>query len=344
MDVDESIESATVGEPSPACVASDEEDVATPFPTTASLSRYSPPVIEVESEPELEADTSVHGLFKVFSPLRRGARRSLHDDSSISMSRDTPLQPVHKKRRSFSPDREFSLDQLALFEQDSLESSPGLMSSPSVSKLERLQARPLKPLPVRDMGPAPNTRHRRLALSALVPPTGTVIEPEIKTARPVMQGAGQKEEAFQPRRFVLPPVRRASSAAYPKTSNTEDKANETGSSLDSEFNDASSPAMAYAKRQQVKTIRRCDGTDDFRSMTGASAMLKRDNEVRPSRKSDEGVRLERDTPRSKYLNAMGSRALGGFGDSEASGKILPCHRVKSDGLMRITWDTVCIRR
>ena len=33
--------------------------------------------------------------------------------------------------------------------------------------------------------------------------------------------------------------------------------------------------------------------------------------------------------------------LPGFGDSEADGKILPCHKVREDGLMRITPETVC---
>ncbi|KAF9505595.1 hypothetical protein BS47DRAFT_1306417, partial [Hydnum rufescens UP504] len=35
--------------------------------------------------------------------------------------------------------------------------------------------------------------------------------------------------------------------------------------------------------------------------------------------------------------------LPGFGDSEADGKILPCHEVREDGLMRITSDTVLAR-
>ena len=33
--------------------------------------------------------------------------------------------------------------------------------------------------------------------------------------------------------------------------------------------------------------------------------------------------------------------FGGFGDNEAHGKILPCHRVREDGLMRINPTTVC---
>jgi M-phase inducer tyrosine phosphatase len=36
-----------------------------------------------------------------------------------------------------------------------------------------------------------------------------------------------------------------------------------------------------------------------------------------------------------------SPGLPGFGDNEANGKILPCHRVREDGLMRINGQTVC---
>lgn len=85
--------------------------------------------------------------------------------------------------------------------------------------------------------------------------------------------------------------------------------------------DMSSPAQAYSKRQQVKTIRRCDGTDDFRPLTGAIAVVKRDINESPS---------------AKFMSA----GLPGFGDNEAHGKILPCHRVREDGLMRINPRTV----
>jgi M-phase inducer tyrosine phosphatase len=80
----------------------------------------------------------------------------------------------------------------------------------------------------------------------------------------------------------------------------------------------SSPAQAYAKRQQVKTIRRCDGTEDFRPLTGATAMVMKNS------------------PSSRFM-AVG---MPGFGDNEAHGKILPCHRVTEDGLMRISCQTV----
>lgn len=350
MDIDESFGSATASAPSPTCPLSAGSVDFTPFPSAASPPPPSS-AVDYDSEPELEieAQPALGGLFKNVSPARRGARRSLHEDSSMSMARsfdDSPAQPVQKKRRSFSPEPSVRRRQLALLEQDSLSSSPGLMSSPSVSKLERLQAKPLKALPLGHAEPplnANNKRPRRLALSAMIPPADLLLEESLKTARPIMQGEPEEDES-KVRRFPPPPVRRAFSAAYPAGMNLMHAADEadTSFSMDSDVNDVSSPAVAYAKRQQMKTIRRCDGMEDFRSRTGATAMLKREEEMRTSRKSPEGMPLERDTPRSKYLSAGGPRAsgLGGFGDNEASGKILPCHRVKEDGLMRITCDTV----
>jgi M-phase inducer tyrosine phosphatase len=35
--------------------------------------------------------------------------------------------------------------------------------------------------------------------------------------------------------------------------------------------------------------------------------------------------------------------LGGFGDNEAHGKVLPCHKVTEDGLMRVKPETVRMR-
>jgi M-phase inducer tyrosine phosphatase len=92
-----------------------------------------------------------------------------------------------------------------------------------------------------------------------------------------------------------------------------------GSSFDGP--DMSSPAQAYAKRQQVKAIRRRDGTEDFRPLTGATAMVQRDMFESPS---------------AKFMAA----GLPGFGDNETLGKILPCHRVREDGLMRVVPKTV----
>ncbi|KAI5899901.1 Rhodanese-like protein [Schizophyllum commune H4-8] len=92
------------------------------------------------------------------------------------------------------------------------------------------------------------------------------------------------------------------------------------SSEDSSFEgfDQSSPAQAYARRQQQRTIRRCDGTENFKPVTAATKV---------------GMQ---ESPSAKFLSA----GIPGFGDNEAAGKILPCHRVADDGLMRIKPDTL----
>ena len=121
-----------------------------------------------------------------------------------------------------------------------------------------------------------------------------------------------------------PPVRRAFSALLPPTMFT---APESDSSFDAEGPDMSSPAQAYAKRQQFKTIRRCDGTEDFRPLTAT-----------PAGAAASAMVINQDSPSAKFMAA----GLPGFGDNEAHGKILPCHRVTEDGLMRITPHTVSV--
>jgi M-phase inducer tyrosine phosphatase len=85
--------------------------------------------------------------------------------------------------------------------------------------------------------------------------------------------------------------------------------------------DYSSPAQAYAIRQQIKTktLRRCDGTDNFKATSTIGGMDISDS---PST--------------SRFLKA----GIPGFGDNESHGKLLPCHRVSEDGLMRIVPETV----
>jgi M-phase inducer tyrosine phosphatase len=278
-------------------------------------------------------------------------------DASISIHE----QPAPKKRRSVSPEieggapRRRSLPQrtLPLLDDTDVESSPAPIESPMVHKLERLNSKPaLRGLPLPSLN-ANHKRPRRPVFSAMVTPGD--IQGMLQSAYPKLEAqavddvparaaparaAGAVDEAPRPRpvRPVMPPVRRAFSAMIPTSVNPMEGSfeSEGETSLSA---DASSPAQAYAARQQVKTIRRRDGTDDFRSVTGATALLMRDDEARGERRREEKVCVaERDTPRSKYLSGGGK--LGGFGDNEAHGKILPCHRVREDGLMRITCKTV----
>ncbi|KAJ3733062.1 hypothetical protein DFJ43DRAFT_1038888 [Lentinula guzmanii] len=221
---------------------------------------------------------------------------------------ESPSAPQPKKRRSLTPDAP------RLVEDDS--SSPALPSSPAQRKLERKASGPLlasfsKPS-LQGLGnPSVNglKRPRRPALSAMVPPSDN----DFYSAYPPLKSANDKSGADR-----LPPTRRAFSAMLPPAPSSPLGESSGDSSFDMSA-DMSSPAQAYAKRQQMKTIRRCDGTDDFRPLTGATAMIMNES------------------PSAKFMVAGG---MPGFGDNETHGKILPCHRVADDGLMRITPETM----
>lgn len=301
-----------------------------------------------------------NSFFDALSSARPEHRLEDPNVSSVSSIVESPCQPFPKKRRSSSPDsKSLRRSHQHLFdEEDHGYTSSPAQSSPTVHKLERMASSSLlsnhkKPaglglgMPPAIALNANKKRPRRPALSAMIQPSEapTSNSPYPQSAFPVPSAAEASEE--QPQRPRLAPVRRAFSAMLPPS-----MVDLSLSSEDASFDqdpDMSSPAQAYAKRQQVKTIRRCDGTDDFRPITGATALIRRDTEemssrgLRRSEEREERARTvaERDTPRSKYLNA--GSGLGGFGDNEAAGKILPCHRVREDGLMRINCQTVCTR-
>ena len=251
-----------------------------------------------------------------FSPVPHSAAPTIttfnqlfYDTMSPRRSFESPTRPVTKKRRSLSPESP------PIFAQDG-SSSPMAPSSPSVAKLERmntaaLASRMSKPT-LQGLGaPSANffKRPRRPVLSAVVEPS----KHQAQSAYPVLLSQASTFDDPSPRGSA--PVRRAFSAFLPPSIYTAQEEDE--SSFDSQ--DMSSPAQAYSKRQQVKTIRRCDGTEDFRPLTGVTAMV------------------EKESPSAKHM----SPGLPGFGDNEAHGKILPCHRVREDGLMRINGQTVC---
>lgn len=208
-----------------------------------------------------------------------------------------------KKRRSLSPET------VSRVEQNDPSSPPP--SSPSQHKLERMGSGPLlshfnKPgLQGLGVPSNMNKRPRRPIFSAVVHST----ESGARSAYPVMESEGSPSQSLAPPN--LGPSRRVVSAMLPPSG--VDMSDE---SFDGP--DMSSPAQAYMKRQQTKTIRRRDGTEDFRPLTGASPIVNKDVHESPS---------------AKFM-------LAGFGDNESLGKILPCHRVCEDGLMRITPKTV----
>jgi M-phase inducer tyrosine phosphatase len=242
-----------------------------------------------------------------------------YDPSSPGCARDDLYES--KTRRSVSPERtpepahgRRRAGTISVFDS----SSPAVDSSPSVLKLERIANLSKKPMlsglgmPAHD-----NARHpRKPILSALVPPSDSGL-----FAPPPPRGSQDEERmsAMQDHNTALPPPRRAFSAMLPEHRLGAHPAGQSPS----ERNEECSPALAYAQRHKVRTIRRRDGTDDFRSLTGATAMVVRDKE----------------SPLARMVPQWGV-GLGGFGDNEAFGKILPCHRVREDGLMRINCKTV----
>ena len=268
--------------------------------------------MDVDTSYELEPPPTSHpfpAIPHTAGPITTGFNNLFNDPTSPTGRRsfESPVGPQHKKRRSHSPETTHNL----------LSSSPIPASSPSQQKLERITSGSLfggfsnmKPS-LEGLGAPPQNglkRPRRPVLSAMVHPTDVA---SAQSAYPILTTVGDLDH-----QSGFPPARRAFSALISPSPLTDQLSDE--SSFDGA--DYSSPAQAYAKRQQLKTIRRCDGTEDFRPLTGATAIL------------------TKDSPSTKF----GSQGLPGFGDNEAHGKVLPCHRVTEDGLMRITPQTVRI--
>lgn len=273
------------------------DDIMFTQPPSVSVSLASDDAMDVDSAPPAEllpsppisatpTVTQFHNLFY----------------TNMSPSRGDEVQP--KKRVSLSPE--------AVSHAEASSSPP---SSPSEHKFERINneststnfTKPsLQGLGVPSLA---NKRLRRPIFSAIECPTESGGTP----ACPAMGSDGSPSQSL----LVAPPLnRRAVSAMLPPT--TFDHLSDE-SSFDGP--DMSSPAQAYAKRQQVKTIRRRDGAEDLRPLSGMSPVVQR---------------ISAESPSAKFMRA----GLPGFGDNETIGKILPCHRVREDGLMRIAPQTL----
>lgn len=253
------------------------------------------------------------------SPPRRPLkRRSLSPEGS-------PRQPPMGHKSRHSEETEFVLQ--PAFEEFS---SPA-QSSPSAHVMERFASaggsmfgKAIKPLPALGIQGSSGLcakRPRRPAISAL----GT-LEGQSKQALLFMDPKMEKENRF----LELTAPRRAFSATNaPKPSSPTDN--------ESDAPDFSSPAAhAFAKRQTMRTLRRRDGTDDFRSN---NIIRQRDaNPVvqSPLRKATVPSEVF-ESPSARWLKGTG---IPGFGDNEAHGKVLPCEKVSEDGLMRISVRTM----
>ena len=232
-----------------------------------------------------------------------------YNAQSPSRSNTATSPPVPEfigKRRSHSP------ESIARSRIERLSSPPP--SSPSIRKLERIVSAGVSSrnpkLGLDSLGIPSSKRPRRPVLSAIAPVN---VVSQIKSAYPTLE---KTDSLF--------PTRRAFSAMLPPNA-----VDIPSSSLDEESFDSveASPAQAYMKRQQNKTLRRCDGSDNLRPNPVAR--------LTPSRQTESPCKLTEPSPRSRWL-------APGFGANEAHGKILPCHRVKEDGLMRVNQQTVRI--
>lgn len=249
----------------------------------------------------LSSSPAVHSA----TPAASTFNNLFFDTMSPRRSLDSPSRPQSKKRRSVSPEpvRLTTLDN---------SSSPSLLSSPSQNKVERMSGTNLfarfkdKPM-LEGLGKPPPNQPKRPRMPMLSTTALPSDMPSSHSAYPSL------EDVPDGLAVPSPPVRRAFSAVIPFTEAYCDE-----SSIDGP--DMSSPAQAYTKRQQVRTLRRRDGTEDFRPMTGVS----------PS------FNVNRDSPSAKFL----APGIPGFGDNETHGKILPCRKVSEDGLMRINCKTV----
>ena len=131
----------------------------------------------------------------------------------------------------------------------------------------------------------------------------------------------------QPHLAVPAPMRRAYSVCDQghlgmSTPDTEDD--------ESEYENSPSTTIhaEYARRHGQQFVPRVDGSPGFK----------------PNRRTYTSSCTTSASPSAacKSMSPYGAGGLPGFGDNEMDGKILPCHKVKEDGLVRITPRTVRI--
>lgn len=268
------------------------DDIMSTQPPSVSVSLASDDAMDVDSVPAVELLPS--------PPISAASTVVRFDNLFYTNMSPLPSDETQsKKRRSLSPE--------AVSRAEPSSSPP---SSPSEHKFERISngststnfTKPgLQGLGVPSLA---NKRLRRPVFSAIEVPTESGGTPECR--------AGHSDGGPRQSLPLAPPLtRRAVSAMLPSTclDHLSDESSFDGP-------DMSSPAQAYANRQQVKTIRRRDGTEDFRPLTGMSPVAQV---------------ISAESPSAKFMRA----GIPGFGDNETMGKILPCHRVREDGLMRI---------
>jgi M-phase inducer tyrosine phosphatase len=139
-------------------------------------------------------------------------------------------------------------------------------------------------------------------------------------------------------RLAAPPARRAVSAMGPPPGMSLFVDEGPSSSFENSME--LSPAQAVVRRQQLRTLRRCDGAEDLRLSESPAAAIGGRFTATLSASPTPAYHPPQAVTESPSARYMVSSGIPGFGDNEAMGKVLPCHRVKEDGLMRITPTTL----
>lgn len=323
-------------------------DIPTPVPAAPKITSFRPAETWVPSAATAATIPAFHDLSSPAGPARR---------TSVLVHCFSPgeASPAPKKmRRSISPGghpRRRSDDfELMSPSRDREFDSPadrGLRRMASGSLLAQFQAeatQPPSPMPSGGFNliPAPTLapakRLRRPALSALLAP------PTVESISANPRHSSHNGLNVPSARLAALPARRAVSAMGPPKGMSL-FGDEPSSSFENSME--LSPAMAVVRRQQLRTLRRCDGAEDLRTSEspaasfgaiGArfSAALSASPELANSPPPPPPPTVT-ESPSARYMRSNG---IPGFGDNEAMGKVLPCHSVKEDGLMRVTPTTV----
>lgn len=231
--------------------------------------------------------------------------------------------PLFKARRSLSPEGTSRDDSYATLVSPSPAGKLRRMASGSL--LAALCNASSPPAPgaadvSTDLDPSPcleiKQRPRRPALNPLMPASRG--ESGRHSAYPILAGGERRAPGLSS--FDAPERRSFSARLAPPGGMLADMSGDE-SSFDVSQDMMSSPAHAVARRAAGRALRRVDGSDNIRS---------------PGPRSAGPVLHVQESPSARYLRP----GMPGFGDNEAHGKILPCHRVKDDGLMRINPTTV----
>ena len=277
----------------------------------------------------------------VDEPTLKFASKDSKGFSSLFFDGMSSPPPVLPKRRSLSPEGSFRLDgglrqrygndeEAFLQVTDQESSSPAPPSSPSAHKFER----------IRSSGSLFGKGKPAPFLTAHVKSASISDGPKKPRRPPLLSNEAHTQSAFSVLEsdanegfMEMPAPRRAfSSTIPPMPSSPGEDESEAGPEL-------SSPAAhALAKKQTLRTIRRRDGTDDFKPFALGGLLRQRDTAPSvhsPLRNATPATTNE--SPSARWLKGNG---LPGFGDNEAHGKVLPCEKVAEDGLMRIDVETV----